>query len=61
MTDRKEFDKMMKEFDKPIELWDSIPNTKLVLDEDSVDFTEDDWTVCFSCDCPVVDCFVIGR
>lgn len=35
----------LKEIDKTIELWDSIPNTKPVLDEDDVDWTEDDWTV----------------
>lgn len=51
----------LKEIDKTIELWDSIPNTKLVLDEDIVDFTEDDWTVCSSCDCSADDWFVIGR
>lgn len=51
----------LKELDKTIELWNSIPNTELVLDEDSVDFTEDDWTVCSSCDFPLGDWVVTDR
>lgn len=35
----------LKEIDKTIELWNSIPNVELVLDENDVDWTEDDWTV----------------
>lgn len=37
----------LKEIDKTIELWNSIPKTESVSDEEevNVDWTEDDWTV----------------
>lgn len=42
----------LKEIDNTIELWSSIPNTELVLDEEHIVWSEDDWTVSFACTRP---------
>lgn len=38
---------LLKKMDKTIEIWDNIPKNPLVLDEEEVDWTEDDWTLTF--------------
>ena len=42
----------LKEIDKTIELWNSIPNNPPVWDEEEVDWPGDDWAVSYHCTCP---------
>lgn len=46
MTSAEEFNEKLLIWDKTIELWNSIPKTESISDEEEcVDWTEDDWTV----------------
>lgn len=52
MADSEEFNKNLKAFDATIELWNSIPNNEIVLCEECVEWSDDDWTVSFACTRP---------
>lgn len=54
MANSEEFNKKIAVWDKTIELWSSIPKTEteVVLDEECIEWSEDDWTVCCSCTRP---------
>lgn len=47
-----ELSELLKEMDKTAEIWDNIPKEPLVLDEECIDWADDDWTVQSSCTRP---------
>lgn len=51
----------LEEIDKTVELWNSIPNNPPTWDNEEVDYTEDDWTVCSDCVLPTGDWVVTDR
>lgn len=56
MANSEEFNKKLASYDATIELWSRIPKTEteteVVLDEEHIEWSEDDWTICCACTRP---------